>query len=729
MTAPESSTPSPILLKVADLRVRFPSEAGVVKAVNGVSFDLQSGETLGVVGESGCGKTVTGLSIMRLLPERGTRIDAGRILFRGEDLLRLARSDMQKLRGKELSMIFQDPMTSLNPVLTIGEQLSEVVVSHEQMTWHQADELAVEMLNTVGIPSARRQLQTYPHQLSGGMRQRVMIAMALLLKPKLLIADEPSTALDVTIQAQILELIRDLTSRTGSAVMLITHDMGVVAGMTQRVLVMYAGRVVESGTTVDLFSNPRHPYTLGLLQSIPRLDRGRTRDLAAIPGAPPDLARLGGGCPFAPRCTRVSERCISEDPPLSPIDSGDSPHRAAAHMVACWNPVPMASALRGSEPAAQSIDLEPSLSSVAPTFTPGPTSDPVSSEQDLLLSVRDLRVSFPITRGLLFARQVGEVKAVDGVSLDLASGETLGIVGESGCGKSTLGRSILRLHRPAGGSIVFEGRDLANLEGRALRRGRREIQMIFQDPYSSLNPRMTIGEIIQEPLLAHGVRSGAERRRRVGELVNVVGLSSSAISRYPHEFSGGQRQRVGIARALALRPRLIVADEPVSALDVSIQAQILNLLQQLQQEFQLAYLFIAHNLAVVRQVSNRIGVMYLGQIVELANSKEFYLQPLHPYSLALISAAPIPDPIIELERRRIILSGDVPSASDPPSGCRFHTRCWLREALGNPPACTEEQPALRQITPTRLVACHFAEKSDASATNAIRSSRVSLAST
>jgi peptide/nickel transport system ATP-binding protein len=727
MTELTGSAPSPNLLTVADLRVRFLSSAGVVQAVNGVSFDVQPGETLGIVGESGCGKTVTGLSIMRLLPERGTRIDAGRILFRGIDLLGLARSDMQKLRGKELSMIFQDPMTSLNPVLTVGEQLAEVVMSHERATRPQADKLAVDMLNTVGIPNARRQLQTYPHQLSGGMRQRVMIAMALLLKPKLLIADEPSTALDVTIQAQILELIRDLTGRTNSAVMLITHDMGVVAGMTQRVLVMYAGRVVESGTTLDLFAKPRHPYTLGLLQSIPRLDRGRSQSLTAIPGAPPDLAHLAGGCPFAPRCHRVTEQCLREDPPLALMDSGDRFHRTPPHLVACWNPVPIAGAVDESKPATQSVPFEPRLSTVAPTLAPELTTSPVRSEQDLLLSVRDLRVTFPIIKGLLFARQVGEVKAVDGVSISVASGETLGIVGESGCGKSTLARSILRLHRPAGGSIVFEGRDLASLEGEALRRVRREIQMIFQDPYSSLNPRMTIGEIIQEPLLVHGVRSGPERHRRVGELVDLVGLSPSAINRYPHEFSGGQRQRVGIARALALRPRLIVADEPVSALDVSIQAQILNLLQGLQEEFKLAYLFIAHNLAVVRQVSNRVGVMYLGQIVELASSKEFYAQPLHPYSLALVSAAPIPDPIIELKRRRIILSGDVPSASDPPSGCRFHTRCWLREALGNPPACTEEQPALRQITPTRLVACHFAEKSGATATDAAMSAAVSVA--
>jgi peptide/nickel transport system ATP-binding protein len=701
------------LLSVDRLFVRFRKHDEIVHAVNGVSFEVERGETLGIVGESGCGKSVTSLAIMRLLAKPAGRIEGGQVQFDGRDLLSCSEAEMRGLRGRDLAMIFQDPMTNLNPVLTIEEQLVETIRAHARVTKSAARKRAVELLTMVGIPEPATRLTDFPHQFSGGMCQRVMIAMALALEPKLLIADEPTTALDVTIQAQVLELLRRLTADRGTAMMLITHDLGVVAQMTQRVSVMYAGYVVETGATVDVFARPSHPYTVGLLHSIPQLDSAGSGELVPIEGTPPDQRQPPVGCPFAPRCAWRIARCAAENPSLASIESGK---RAVAHQIACFNPPtapeakagrPLGAELSGAAPrkALQSAPARPAVE-----INP-PPADPAAP----LVSVERLKVYFPIRKGVILERPVGDVRAVDDVSFSIDRQETLGLVGESGCGKSTTGRAVMRLHDPTAGSIRFEGIDLASLGGKALRRMRRHMQMIFQDPFASLNPRMTVGTIIAEPLEVHETgMSAAERRERVDELLTLVGLDSGFGGRYPHEFSGGQRQRVGIARALALNPGLVVADEPVSALDVSIQAQILNLLQRLQDRLGVSYLLIAHDLAVVGHVSQRTAVMYLGRIVEMAGSRELRRRPLHPYSVALLSAAPIPDPEAERRRQRIILAGDVPSPVNPPAGCRFHTRCWLRKRLGDPERCVGEDPVLQESSPGHGVACHFADKVDAS---------------
>ncbi len=687
------------LLSVEQLLVRFRKHDEVVHAVNGVSFAVERGETLGIVGESGCGKSVTSLAIMRLLAKPAGRIDGGKVRFDGRDLLALSEAEMRRLRGRDLAMIFQDPMTNLNPVITIEEQLVETIRAHSTATMAAARARAIDLLAMVGIPEAEHRLADFPHQFSGGMRQRVMIAMALALEPKLLIADEPTTALDVTIQAQVLDLLRKLTAERGTSLILITHDLGVVAQMTQRVSVMYAGFVVETGITTDVFAGPSHPYTVGLLHSIPHRTRSASGELVPIEGSPPDQRRAPEGCPFAPRCAWRIARCLSENPSLVPVRVGST------HQCACFNP-PTSEEARAGHP----LLSVPLARAKAVSAT---TTDTVAGAP--LVSVAGLKVYFPIRRGILIERHVGDVRAVDGISFSIARHETLGLVGESGCGKSTTGRAVVRLHEPTAGTIRFEGADLAGLTGEGLRRMRRHMQMIFQDPFASLNPRMTIGAMVLEPLEVHeSSMSGRDRRDRVKELLTLVGLNPDFASRYPHEFSGGQRQRIGIARALALNPELVVADEPVSALDVSIQAQIVNLLRRLQDRLGLSYLFIAHDLAVVGHVSKRIAVMYLGRIVETATSHELRRRPLHPYSVALFSAAPVPDPEAERRRQPIILAGDVPSPVNPPKGCRFHTRCWLYKQLGNPERCSSEDPALAEASTGHEVACHFAERVDSS---------------
>ncbi len=603
------SARSTALLEVRNLRTTFASDSGEFTAVDGVSFTLEPGRTLGLVGESGCGKSVTALSIMGLVPQPPGRIVDGEILFDGVDLLKLDRAAMRELRGNRISMIFQEPMTSLNPAFPVGDQIAEVLLRHGRGNEREAKERAIEMLRRVRIPSPERRYDDYPHRLSGGMRQRVMIAMALACGPRLLIADEPTTALDVTIQAQILDLMRTLREETGTAIILITHDLGVIAEVADDVAVMYAGRIVEHASVERLFADPQHPYTIGLLGSIPQLHLEQTR-LAAIEGQVPNPAVKIAGCRFHPRCPFAVQRCVDEDPPLEevrppeaglcdPFGGSVGQHfraTAGAHDI---------SRRAGAPRSKRRRRMAESKAGAAP-----------------LLRVEDLVKHFPV-RGGLFTRTSGVVHAVDGISFDVGVGETLALVGESGCGKSTAGRCVLRLLEPTSGRVLFEGEDLASLSDGEMRAHRRAMQIIFQDPFASLNPRMTVGQMIAEPLGLHGLARGRERER-VAELLGLVGLAPGHAQRYPHEFSGGQRQRIGIARALAVEPRLIVCDEPVSALDVSIQAQVVNLLRDLQARFGLSYIFIAHDLAVVKFIATRIAVMYLGTIVEHADKRDLF---------------------------------------------------------------------------------------------------------
>ncbi|HZV75319.1 MAG TPA: ABC transporter ATP-binding protein [Conexibacter sp.] len=675
------------LLRVDDLCVRFTRGEQVVEAARGMSFEVGRGECLALVGESGSGKSVSALAVMGLLPEGRSDVAAGSVQFEGRELLGLPEAELRRVRGGQIGMIFQDPLSSLNPVIRIGHQIEEGLRFHLGLRGGRARARALELLQLVGIPDATRRIDDYPHQFSGGMRQRAMIAMAVSCNPRLLIADEPTTALDVTIQAQVLELLRRLSTELDTSLILITHDLGVAAGFADRVAVAYAGRVVETGPAEQLLARPRHPYTGGLLASLPRLDRPRAARLRAIGGAPPDPTRTHAGCPFRSRCTFAVERCAAEEPPLLEL----SPARRSA----CW--VQPEDAEPNATPAPS-----PSEAPAAPAAAGGDGDAP-------LLAVHDLRVWFPIEGGAL-RRRTGWVQAVDDVSFEIRRGETLGLVGESGSGKSTAARAVMRLLDASSGAIEFDGQDLLGLDGRALRQARRRLQMVFQDPYSSLDPRQSVGEIVAEPLRVHRLAAGAAARERVVELLTQVGLDPSFVRRFAHELSGGQRQRVGIARALALQPDLIVCDEPVTALDVSVQAQVINVLEELQKALGLSYLFIAHDLAVVRHIADRVAVMHLGRIVEIGPVLELYERPLHPYTVALLSAAPIPDPGEERRRRRIILSGEIPSPANPPQGCRFSGRCWLRRQLGNPEACTASDPALRAHDDgdePHAVACHF----------------------
>jgi peptide/nickel transport system ATP-binding protein len=670
---------SDTLLSVANLKTQFPTDGGVVAAVDGVDFELHENETLGVVGESGCGKSVTAFSVLRLVDPPGKIVD-GRILFRGKNLADYSVSQMRMIRGNEISMIFQEPMTSLNPVHTIGAQITEALRLHRRMSRREALLRAVEMLKLVGIPMPEVRVHEYPHQLSGGMRQRAMIAMALACNPKLLIADEPTTALDVTIQAQILDLMRKLKADIGSAVMIITHDMGVIAEMADNVVVMYAGKVVEYADVKGLFASPRHPYTMALLESIPRLSDEKSRKLFPIAGTIPDPLALPSGCAFHPRCRFAQDVCRSESPPLLSLEG--------KRTTRCWKYDPARAALFTAVPAA----LRPERPAAPRPSRPATAAAP-------LLSVRNLVKHFPIKGGLL-KTTIGHVRAVDGVSFDLYPGETFGLVGESGCGKTTTGRLVLRLLERTSGKVEFEGKDLFAVKRRDLRPLRKDLQIVFQDPFASLNPRMTVGDILRESFVIHHEGSAAQIRERIGELLRLVGLEPDHARRYPHQFSGGQRQRIGVARAIALNPRLIVCDEPVSALDVSIQAQIINLLEELQDKLKLTYLFIAHDLSVVKHIADRVAVMYLGKIVELSACEDLFASPSHPYTEALLSAVPVPE--VTGKRERIILTGDVPNPADPPPGCRFHTRC--RYAM---PRCREIEPPFVDIGGGHQVACHL----------------------
>ena len=665
------AVPHSLLLSVRDLRTALYTDTGVVRAIDGIDLDLRRGETFALVGESGCGKSMTALSITRLLPENG-RIEGGSVELDGVDLLGLSEARMRDVRGRRIAMIFQEPATSLNPVLTVGRQIVEVIERHTELRGAAVRKRVLELLDAVGIADSARRIDEYPFQLSGGMKQRVMIAIALAADPDLLIADEPTTALDVTIQAQVLELLKSLQRERGMAILLITHDLGVVSGVADRVAVMYAGQIVETATREDFFRAPQHPYSQKLFASLPTTAK-RGEALDVIAGQVPPLSTDFVGCRFAERCPYAWDRCRIEAPGWTTIEH--------AHVVRCHLREQSAAPARPAERAgAPRVDREATDAN--------------------LLEVENLQMHFPIRKGL-FKRTVGHVKAVDGVSLSVAPGRTLALVGESGCGKTTVGKSILQLIRPTGGAVRFNGVDLTQLKGEALRRRRNEFQIVFQDPYASLNPRMRVGDILAEGLSALGA-TGAKKGRetRVEQLLEQVGLPAAARYRYPHEFSGGQRQRIAIARALAVQPRLIVCDEPTSALDVSVQAQILNLLRGLQRDHGLTYLFITHNLAVVEYLADEVAVMYLGRIVERGTVAEVLGAPKHPYTRALLAAVPT----IEGPREVLRAAGDLPSPVSPPSGCHFHPRCphaWEK--------CGAEYPPDFELSETSGVKCWLYE--------------------
>jgi peptide/nickel transport system ATP-binding protein len=680
------------LLEVDNLRTHFATAAGALKAVDGVSFSIDRGEVMGLVGESGSGKSVTGYSIMGLVPQPGY-VAAGKILFNGEDLASVPAERMRSLRGARIAMIFQDPMMTLNPLLSIGTQMVETVLAHRQVSLAQARKRACETLEMVGIASPHERLAAFPHQLSGGMRQRVVIAIAMLHEPDLVIADEPTTALDVTIQAQILAQVRRLRQEHGTAVLWITHDLSVVAGLADRICVMYAGTIVEQGTVDALLDQPAHPYTRGLIASLPSRNRPGHR-IQQIPGMMPSPFALPEGCRFQPRCVSADASC--QAPPQLVVIK-------PRHSVRCVHPVGIANdaGATGSEVPRHEPALDASVARL-----PRAVADPTEVAKPLI--AMDKVVKRFVTRldwaERLF-RRLGaslteqNVSAVDRVDLQVWPGEVLGLVGESGCGKSTLGRMLAGIHAPSGGLVSYKGADVAQLDADARREYQLRCQMVFQDPFGSLNPRLRVGELIGEGPRVHGLWLSESFTERLEATMRRVGLDPGMRTRFPHQFSGGQRQRIGIARALAVEPDLLVCDEPVSALDVSIQAQVLNLFMELRADLGLTYVFISHDLGVIRHLADRVMVMYLGRIVESGPCKELFERPNHPYTQALLEQIPR----LDLRRQEYaMIAGEIPSALDPPSGCHFHTRCPKASVR-----CRSEAPALREIAPGRSAACHL----------------------
>ena len=665
------------LLQIKDLHTDIEIRSGVVRALSGVDLHVNPGETLGIVGESGSGKTMTALSLMGLLPQGG-KVSSGSIILDGQDLTKMPLHLKRKMRGTKVGMIFQDPLTSLNPTMKIGLQVCEPLRVHEKLSKRAALARAVEILKRVGMPRPEVVINNYPHQLSGGMRQRVMIAMALVCKPRILIADEPTTALDVTTQMQILDLIDELRDEYKMGVILITHDLGVVAGHTDRVAVMYAGRIVETAPTKTLFTEPKHRYTSSLMAALPERALAAGTKLFSIPGAPPSLTNLPKGCRFAARCLWATDECRAGYPELN----GDE-----NHTFSCFHPV-------------QEGDESPAV--LQAMMDSGKAEDAVDAtgqiSHEVLLDVKEASRVYESAGSGFFKRDKGVVSAVDRVSITVNKGETYGLVGESGCGKSTVGRLIAGLERPSGGAIELDGRDLATLKGRDAVRIHRDVQMMFQDSYAAMDPRMRIDQILAEPMSIQKTGNARQIAERIMEILEQVGLTEEILDRYPHEFSGGQLQRIGFARSLTLAPDLIVADEPVSALDVSVQAQVLNLMKDLQQELGLSYLFISHDLAVVQYMADRIGVMYLGRIVEEGPAHEVVKNPKHPYTKALIDSIPVPDPEFQHDESAIKLTGEPPSAVNPPEGCRFRPRCpFAGEECKVQPMLTDE---------AHRVACH-----------------------
>jgi peptide/nickel transport system ATP-binding protein len=677
------------LLKITDLSVEYRVGGAVAKAVNNLTLAIEKSSALGLVGESGAGKTTAALSILGLLPEAVAHMTSGNIEFHGKSIVGLPEKEHTEILGQKIAMVFSNPLSSLNPLFTVGHQISMVLRKHRNISEQEARKETAEMLRLVGIPEYR--MNDYPFQFSGGMRQRVGIAAALICSPELLIADEPTTALDVTIQAQIMELLKKLQREYSSSLLMITHNLGIISELCQKVAVMYSGQIVEHGTVGEVFTDPRHMYTQGLIRAIPKLAGERER-LESIPGNVTNAEMLPDGCKFHPRCRNCSDKCRTEIPPMTKLSD--------SHYVMCWN--------HSMEPH-ETVAETQNAGNAAEWDKPGPANgcQPVhagakrpnpnvagSSLEKPLIRIKNLKKYFKIS-------EKGMLHAVDDITCDIMPNETLGLVGESGCGKSTVGNVIMGLLPPTGGEIFCGEKNILSAVGRERRELTKRLQMIFQDPYSSLNPRKTVRTLLSQIYEINNVtRDKKELARLVNQLAERVGLESYLMNKYPHELDGGKRQMVGIARALAMNPQFIVCDEPVSALDVSVQATILNILIDMQREMGLAYLFISHDLSVVRHISNRIAVMYLGQIVELAPTDEIFSNTLHPYSVALLSAVPK----ISFQERsdRIVLTGDVPSPLNPKPGCRFAPRCWKATE-----ACRTQDPSLREVSTGHYVSCHL----------------------
>lgn len=680
------------IMQVRDLHVSFATEAGVCRAVRGVNFDLWRGRTLGIVGESGSGKSVTALSLIGLLDDNAKV--TGSIIMNGEELIGKTDEEMSEIRGERIAMVFQDPLSALTPMFTIGDQIAEGLITHHpDMSKQQIHDRCVELLELVGIPQPEERLGSFPHQFSGGMRQRVMIAIAIANNPDVIIADEPTTALDVTIQAQILDVLAKAQKETGAAVVLITHDLGVVAGAADDILVMYAGRPVERASIDDIFQHPSMPYTMGLLGAVPKPHIAASQRLVPIQGNPPSLVDIPKGCPFSPRCPLATPECSLSEPNLEVVDAN------SGHLASCRR-------------LQEIIDKNMKYTDVfpVPDLLPADWADVPRDQRPVTLEVDHLVKHFPLTGGGMFRRTIGQVAAVDDVTFKIRQGETLALVGESGSGKSTTLMEIMNLMKPEDGRIVVLGHDLAELKKKAERKAlRKDLQIIFQDPMSSLDPRMPIYDVLAEPLKVHKW-SKEKINRRIGELMELVGLNPDYVDRFPAQFSGGQRQRISIARALATDPKVLLLDEPIASLDVSIQAGIINLLEDLQAKLKISYLFVAHDLAVIRHISDRVAVMYLGQVVELGETEDVFTHPRHPYTQALLSAIPVPDPVVERTRQRIILKGDLPSPSEKHPGCRFASRCpvKLRLTPEQQKMCETKRPVLTSDDQIATeFACHF----------------------